>query len=345
MLLLYIKFQYIKAFYLFRILIATLCTLIITGCSKQMPIADSKIDKNEYKLCINTPKDTTKRILNIKPKYKYGMSLKPGKYHVEISAKGHDTYRKWIDLQADKNLVVKLNKTVLISKGYVNWKELNTIIHIDKYLFQNKSMDQSKKMSWDDANKYCNDLVIKNHQQIYDDFYLPSEIELKVLADNITQLDSTVTISWSSTADSEHENFAKYVYLNNKKTGWYNKRGLSYARCISKVDYPLESSIFVLTKQIMREKRTAELTSIETAVNIKFGKPIVENIKYDELEQTIHFSLKSMGRDLNKRNYYNKVHTLSIKNRDPEKIKSLLRKNPGIKFEIINNKLLFKDIF
>lgn len=45
-----------------------------------------------------TPKDALVRILNIRPKFKQGIILDPGKYHIEVSAKGYKMHKEWISL-------------------------------------------------------------------------------------------------------------------------------------------------------------------------------------------------------------------------------------------------------
>ena len=67
-----------------------------------------------------TPKKAKIRILNIKPKYKNGIKLKKGKYHVEVSKKGYSTVNKWIEIK-DKNIKFKVK---LKKKKQVNVNSL-----------------------------------------------------------------------------------------------------------------------------------------------------------------------------------------------------------------------------
>ena len=58
----------------------------------------------DCRLFIETrPKSAGVRILNIKPKFYQGIKLKLGQYHIEISAKGYITKKKWITLVASEN--------------------------------------------------------------------------------------------------------------------------------------------------------------------------------------------------------------------------------------------------
>lgn len=47
---------------------------------------------------VTSPEDAKIRILNIVPTFTQGMILKPGPYHVDISAPGYTTIREWINL-------------------------------------------------------------------------------------------------------------------------------------------------------------------------------------------------------------------------------------------------------
>jgi len=54
------------------------------------------------------------RILNIRPKFHQGITLKPGKYHIEISFPGYHTIKKWIFLDGDnvdRTIDIKLINT------------------------------------------------------------------------------------------------------------------------------------------------------------------------------------------------------------------------------------------
>ena len=52
------------------------------------------------------PSGSTVRILNISPRYFEGMSLAPGRYHLEVSKSGYRTVRQWVELTAGQDLDV-----------------------------------------------------------------------------------------------------------------------------------------------------------------------------------------------------------------------------------------------
>lgn len=59
------------------------------------------------------PDNARVRIINIKPLYKPGMELKPGRYHVEVSADGFASNRQWVELSAGDDLLLDV---ALVSK-------------------------------------------------------------------------------------------------------------------------------------------------------------------------------------------------------------------------------------
>jgi formylglycine-generating enzyme required for sulfatase activity len=58
------------------------------------------------------PENSRVRILNIVPKFYQGIELEPDRYHVEVSASGHETEKQWLELGAgeDKYIDIRLEK-------------------------------------------------------------------------------------------------------------------------------------------------------------------------------------------------------------------------------------------
>ena len=74
-----------------------------------------KAPRESGNLFVDTvPSNATIRILNIKPKFYQGIELDPGKYHVEVSASGYKTKKKWVELSAgeDENINIRLDAVV-----------------------------------------------------------------------------------------------------------------------------------------------------------------------------------------------------------------------------------------
>lgn len=63
---------------------------------------------NSYHLTVNaTPRDSTIKIMNIGPKYRPGISLKPGQYEIQVSRRGYHTKTEWVEI-TDDDLSVKI---------------------------------------------------------------------------------------------------------------------------------------------------------------------------------------------------------------------------------------------
>ena len=301
--------------------------------------ADLEDKRSEFRLYVNSPNAQKTRILNIKPKYKDGIWLKSGKYHIEISAKKYITHKEWIDINQDTSLVISLKRQKDISLGFVEWKSQVGIKYINGLYWQDQAVNKKKKMNWADAKDYCENLVVKNGKVNIDDFTLPTESELLTLSKYNSALDYTGSICWSSSSDKEHTNYAKYVYINNKKNGWYSKKGITYVRCVSRRNYPEKLTLLELTKRISKEKDYKFIDALESAVQIKYGKPIVKNVIYNSRKKNLSFILKSQKYDSKKNYFYNKTHSIPMKFHP-----KTLRLNPVVEFEVINDKLIFKTI-
>jgi len=100
--------------------------------------ADQKTLRNKpekIRLFVHTePKGVRIRILNIKTKFYQGISLKPGRYHVEISADGYEMEKVWIKVESgkDKNLKIALKKLPhLLSKSPIDFFAMGINYHIE----------------------------------------------------------------------------------------------------------------------------------------------------------------------------------------------------------------------
>lgn len=62
------------------------------------------------RLFVNTtPPNARIRIMNIVPRYRRGMALEPGPYHLKISAAGHKTIDEWITIKEHRDMTVTFN--------------------------------------------------------------------------------------------------------------------------------------------------------------------------------------------------------------------------------------------
>jgi len=312
---------------------------VATTSKGQIQSTDLEDKRSEFRLYVNSPNAQKIKILNIKPKYEDGIWLKSGKYHIEISAKKHVTYKEWISLEKDTNIAIALKRKQNVSLGFVKWKSPVGIKYINGLYWQDQAVNKKKKMNWNDAKDYCQNLVVENGKVNIEDFTLPTETELLSLSKHNSELDYAGSICWSSSSDKEHTNFAKYVYINNKKNGWYDKKGVTYVRCVSRRNYPQNMTLLELTKHISKEKSYKFIDALESAVQIKYGKPIIKNVIYNSRKKNLSFTLKSQKYDSKKDYFYNKTHTVPMKFHP-----KTLKFNPVVEFEIINDKLVFKTI-
>ena len=88
------------------------------------PIQKCKKEINKYNLIVDAPFGSIVRIMNIKPVYKDCIALKKGKYHIEIVKDGCKKYSKWISLDENTNLNIKLEKILKIDKIGIEKNEL-----------------------------------------------------------------------------------------------------------------------------------------------------------------------------------------------------------------------------
>jgi len=57
------------------------------------------------------PADATVKILNIKPRYRAGMKLKPGRYEVQVTRDGYKARRQWVEIgDGDRVVSIRLEK-------------------------------------------------------------------------------------------------------------------------------------------------------------------------------------------------------------------------------------------
>lgn len=87
--------------------------LLEAGRSITLHVTLSEERPENGRLFVETqPEDARITILNIGPTFYQGMELEPGRYHVEVSAAGYKTKKKWIEIVAggDKHINIHLAK-------------------------------------------------------------------------------------------------------------------------------------------------------------------------------------------------------------------------------------------
>jgi formylglycine-generating enzyme required for sulfatase activity len=82
------------------------------GSQKPSTSVESKKQQTSRLFVKTCPENARVRVINIRPKFQQGMQLKPGKYHMEVSAPGYELKKKWIQVAGgeDKHLNIHLVK-------------------------------------------------------------------------------------------------------------------------------------------------------------------------------------------------------------------------------------------
>jgi hypothetical protein len=89
---------------------------------------------NEYSLNITTiPPDSQIKVMNIGPKYKYGMKLPPGKYDILVLKKNYNSKRQWIEIK-DQNVYLSVVLSLVDELLWGKVKSSDKISEYEKYL-------------------------------------------------------------------------------------------------------------------------------------------------------------------------------------------------------------------
>jgi hypothetical protein len=112
-------------------------------------------------LSVNTsPQHAKVKILNIEPRYYRGMELEPGSYHLEVSAQGYQTQKRWIDLRAGQTEPINFQLVKEIStdpsqEARKNWLSQNydaALISFNKIINQGGNLAAKrlakKRLQW-----------------------------------------------------------------------------------------------------------------------------------------------------------------------------------------------------
>jgi len=138
-----------------------------TATQKQMPLDEQKEEKRtqQYTLKVATAKNARVRILNIKPKYHDEIALDAGKYLIEVTKKGYQKYKKWIVLEKNLLLNVKLqlNKNPYDASYFkyvtkIEWKNHNELFSLQ--------YDSKSKLIWAMQSAYVDYVIQKKPRQI-----------------------------------------------------------------------------------------------------------------------------------------------------------------------------------
>ncbi len=329
----------------------------------EITLSNLEEKRSTFTLSVITLKNATIKILNIKPKYHDGIWLKTGKYHIEVSKQGYKTHKQWIVLHRDKKINIKLKKQTLQANGLLTWKRGEESYSINGQIFQMQSANTVEKMTWEAAKEYCDGLNVSLYGFRADNFILPNDTELLQLYKATQTHNHPNAIYWTSSTDSEHQSYAKYVNINSGDSSWYKKHGKTYVLCQHKVDADLSLPLEKLAKSLMdnkvahlspaalqinedASKNRRALNALEMALFLKYGNPIIQNVSYFTDDQVLSYELISQNDNSKGEPYFYKKIRVHIEDDDvdPESIKAQLIDPsfvPIIDFDVVNGKLIF----
>ncbi|MEN8188664.1 MAG: caspase family protein [Thermodesulfobacteriota bacterium] len=158
---------------------------------------DKKVFQNNYTEKIATgrvtvsasPDDSRVRILNISPRYRPGIKLLPGQYHLEVSRSGYQTAKKWIALKKGDHLTVEIRlkkemrpepvpavkKTSKSKDRFIVYDNGTVKDHKTGLLWAVR--DNGHQVDWKGAKRYC-----ENYRGGgYSDWRVPTHDELMEL--------------------------------------------------------------------------------------------------------------------------------------------------------------------
>ena len=68
------------------------------------------LERVKNKLFVETePKDSRVKLLNIEQKFRQGIVLKPGRYHIEVSSDGYNTKKMWVNLKTGEDQTIQIH--------------------------------------------------------------------------------------------------------------------------------------------------------------------------------------------------------------------------------------------
>lgn len=323
----------------------------------EIPLSNLEEQRSSFRLTIHTLDAATVRILNIKPKYYDGIWLSPGKYHIEISKPGYRTYRQWVEIGNDTALEIKLEKSAFKPNGSVTWQKKSNLFSSNGLIWYN---NDDEKMTWQQADSFCNDLNVTLYGYRLQDFALPRDTELLQLSGTIRVLQSQNILYWSSTTDEEHQSYAKYVNVNSAENSWYKKHGKTYVMCAEPINYPQAFSIQQLASALIEHnallgasfaeiqedlsENEQALNAYEMALFIKYGDPIVQNVVYHADTGRLIFELISQNSTKEGKPLYRREVTLEVEAEEAEQMQKQLMDpafEPIVEFEVNNGQLQF----
>ena len=202
------------------------------------------------KLYVQTfPAEAMVRILNIGPRFRQGMELDPGRYHVEASADGYETRKEWISLGSgeEKKLEYRLEKSretvSLLGESPQNYASLDPAVTRAKIVKRDRHFEKydtgvvkdaktglewyagpNKDTDWNEAKMWVDGLSVDGGG-----WRMPTRSELKRLYEkgkgsrNMTPLlETTGWWVWSGEKEGSSGAWGHYFYYGGDEN-WGNR--------------------------------------------------------------------------------------------------------------------------
>ena len=122
----------------------------VTVGETQVVEAGLKAFSRKGRLYVNPePKSARVRIMNIKPRYQAGMELDPGKYLIEVSYKGYETFEEWVELYEGEVKEVPVHLVEIRTGGLrIESEPEGALIEFDRP--DGSVVRQNSPFEWDD---------------------------------------------------------------------------------------------------------------------------------------------------------------------------------------------------
>ena len=175
-----------------------------------------------YSLTIETtPKDARVRIMNIKPKYKDGILLKKGRYHIKVDKKGYSRINQWVELSKNEYFTAELKK-IKVKKVIKD----HTYKKVEEPKSNNTYRDKHPN-SYNSSSDYY--YYPKSKQDCYDRGLKPVRASNGTLICNKVGETSSNNYSYNSSYSAKSSSSSDYYYYPTSKQDCYN-RGLKPVR-------------------------------------------------------------------------------------------------------------------
>jgi cell division protein FtsB len=132
------------------------------GAEKRITFELAKITPKVGWLYVETvPDNATVKILNIAQRFRQGMELEPGKYHVQVSSEGYETQRRLVELGPGKKRRITFELSKITPK--VGWLYVGTVPKDAKIIIRNISQRFRQGMELE-AGKYHIEVSSKGYE-------------------------------------------------------------------------------------------------------------------------------------------------------------------------------------